>query len=94
MLFFSLRFICFSRIFFLLLYQTNNGNAIILTKGIKVYNRLLEKVVEYVNKGWKTDYKVEDVVGMDINSTFIFVHFNKEDYTKDAYPIAVEMKLK
>ena len=77
-----------------LLYQTNNGNAIILTKGIKVYNRLLEKVVEYVNKGWKTDYKVEDVVGMEINSTFIFVHFNKEDYTKDAYPIAVEMKLK
>ena len=66
----------------------------ILTKGIKVYNRLLEKVVECVKNGWKTDYKVEDVVGMEINSTFIFVHFNKEDYTKDAYPIAVEMKLK
>ena len=91
---FSLRFICFSRIFFLPLYQTNNENAMILEKGIKVYNRLLEKVVECVNNGWKTDYKVEDVVGMDINSTFIFVHFNKEDYTKDAYPIAVEMKLK
>ena len=51
-------------------------------------------MVEYVNNGWKTDYKVEDVVGMEINSTFIFVHFNKEDYTKDAYPIAVEMKRK
>ena len=38
----------------------------ILTKGIKVYNRLLEKVVECVNNGWKTNYKVEDVVGMEI----------------------------
>ena len=66
----------------------------ILTKGIKVYNRLLEKAVECVNNGWKTNYKVEDVVGMDINSTFIFVHFNKEDCTEDSYPIAVEMKLK
>ena len=66
----------------------------ILTKGIKVYNRLLEKAVECVNNGWKTDYKVEDVVGMDINSTFIFVHFKKEDYKEDLYPIAVEMKLK
>ena len=66
----------------------------ILTKGIKVYNRLLEKAVECVNNGWKTDYKVEDVVGMDINSTFIFVHFKKEDYKEDSYPIAVERKLK
>lgn len=66
----------------------------ILTKGIKVYNRLLEKAVECVNNGWKTDYKVEDVVGMDINSTFIFVHFKKEDYKEDSYPIAVEMNLK
>ena len=62
----------------------------ILTKGIKVYNRLLEKAVECVNNGWKTNYKVEDVVGMDINSTFIFVHFNNED----SYPISIEMKLK
>ena len=93
MLFFVAVYLFFSD-FFLLLYQTNNGNAMILEKGIKVYNRLLEKVVECVNNGWKTDYKVEDVVGMEINSTFIFVHFNKEDYTKDAYPIAVEMKLK
>ena len=80
--------------FFLTFVPNNNGNAMILTKGIKVYNRLLEKAVECVNNGWKTDYKVEDVVGMDINSTFIFVHFKKEDYKEDSYPIAVEMKLK
>ena len=80
--------------FFLTFVPNNNGNVMILTKGIKVYNRLLEKAVECVNNGWKTDYKVEDVVGMDINSTFIFVHFKKEDYKEDSYPIAVEMKLK
>ena len=65
-----------------------------LEKGIKVYGRLLEKLVEYVNNGWQTTYTVEDVVGIEIETTFIFVHFNKEDYTKDAYPISIEIILK
>lgn len=65
-----------------------------LKNGIKVYGRLLEKLVEYVNNGWKTTYTAEDVVGVEIDTTFIFVHFNKEDYTKDAYPISIEIILK
>ena len=39
-------------------------------------------------------YKVEDVAGIEISDTFMFVHFNKEDYTKDAYPITIELKFK
>lgn len=65
-----------------------------LEKGTKVYGRLLKKLVEYVNNGWQTNYTAEDVVGVEIDTTFIFVHFNKEDYTKDAYPISIEIILK
>lgn len=65
-----------------------------LEKGIKIYDRLLKKLVEYVNKGWNMKYHREDVVGIEIDTTFIFVHFNKEDYTKDAYPISIEIVLK
>lgn len=65
-----------------------------LEKGTKVYDRLLEKLVEYVNNGWQTTYKTEDVVGVEIDTTFIFVHFNKEEYTKEAYPISIEIVLK
>lgn len=65
-----------------------------LEKGTKVYGKLLKKLVEYVNNGWGTTYTAEDVVGVEIDTTFIFVHFNKEDYTKDAYPISIEIILK
>jgi hypothetical protein len=65
-----------------------------LEKGIKIYHKLLKKLVEYVNKGWDMKYRLEDVVGIEIDTTFIFVHFNKEDYTKDAYPIGIEIILK
>ena len=65
-----------------------------LEKGIKIYGRLLKKLVEYVNKGWDMKYRIEDVVGIEIDTTFIFVHFNKEDYAKDAYPISIEIILK
>ncbi len=64
-----------------------------LEKGIKVYGRLLKRLVEYVNNGWQTTYTAEDIVGLEIDTTFIFVHFNKEDYTKDAYPISIEIIL-
>ena len=66
----------------------------VLETGIRVYDKLLKKLVEYVNKGWDMKYRREDVVGIDISTTFIFVHFNKEDYTKDAYPIPIEIILK
>lgn len=65
-----------------------------LENGIKVYNRLLNKCVEYVNKGWDMNYTTEDIVGIEISTTFMFVHFNKEDYTKDAYPIGIEIIFK
>ena len=64
----------------------------ILESGIKVYNTLLKKCVEYVNKGWGTAYGVEDVVGIEFGTTFLFVHFNKEDYSKEAYPITISLK--
>lgn len=63
----------------------------ITSGGIKIYNNLLKKCVEYVNKGWHMKYNLEDVVGIEIETTYIFIHFNKEDYTKDAYPIKVEI---
>lgn len=63
----------------------------ITSGGIKIYNNLLKKCVEYVNKGWHMRYCLEDVVGIEIDTTYIFIHFNKEDYTKDAYPIKVEI---
>ena len=66
----------------------------ILENGIKIYNRLIKKCVEYVNKGWDMRYCREDVVGIEIDTTFIFVHFNNEDYTKDAYPIPIEIIFK
>ena len=59
----------------------------ILENGMKVYNALIERCVNYVNKGWCMSYKPTDLVGLEIDNTFIFAHFNKEDYTKDAYPI-------
>lgn len=66
----------------------------VLEKGIKVYGDILKRCVEYVNNGWQLSYKVEDIVGIELGNTFMFVHFNKEDYTKDAYPISTELIFK
>lgn len=66
----------------------------VLENGIRVYGRLLKKCVEYVNGGWDMNYTIEDIVGIEFDTTFIFVHFNKEDYTKDAYPISIELIFK
>lgn len=66
----------------------------ILENGIKIYDNLLQKCVEYVNGGWDKSYKVEDIAGIELGLTFMFVHFNKEDYTKDAYPIKIELIFK
>lgn len=66
----------------------------VLEKGIKIYETFLTRCVNYVNAGWKTSYKVEDVVGVELGNTFLFVHFNETDYTKDAYPISIEVTFK
>ncbi len=66
----------------------------VLENGIKVYDRLLKKCVDYVNAGWNMNYTTKDIVGIEIDTTFMFVHFNKEDYTKDAYPISIEIIFK
>lgn len=66
----------------------------ILETGNKVYDNLLRRCVKYVNEGWDMSYKVEDVAGIEISDTFMFVHFDKEDYSKDAYPITIEIIFK
>ena len=58
-----------------------------LEKNITIYENMLKDFVEYVNKGWDKNYTVEDVVGVEWGRTFLFVHFNKEDFTADAYPV-------
>ena len=65
-----------------------------LENGIIVYDGLIKKCVEYVNKGWHMEYHLKDVIGIEINTTFILVHFNKKDYSKDAYPISIEILFK
>lgn len=65
-----------------------------LEKGIKIYKTFLKRCVKYVNAGWEKSYKVKDVVGVELDNTFLFVHFNKTDYTKDAYPIGIEITFK
>ena len=66
----------------------------ILETGIKVYDNLLKRCVDYVNAGWQTNYQIKDIVGIEFGDTFMFVHFNKEDYTKDAYPITISLIFK
>ena len=66
----------------------------ILGNGTFIYDSILKKCVKYVNDGWKMSYKVEDVVGFELGETYAFIHFNKDDYTKDAYPIALEINFK
>ena len=58
-----------------------------LEKNITIYGNMLQDLVDYVNNGWEKNYKVSDVVGVEWGRTYLFVHFNKEDFTKDAYPV-------
>ena len=59
----------------------------ILEQGIKIYQPLLIKALEYVNKGWLVSYKLEDIVGLDINTTYMFLHFQ----SGEAYPIRINI---
>lgn len=59
----------------------------VLEKNITIHESMLKDFVEYVNKGWEKNYTVKDIVGVEWGKTYLFVHFNKEDFTKDAYPI-------
>ena len=65
-----------------------------LEKGNKIYQSFLQRCVDYINSGWDLHYTVKDVVGIELDNTFVFVHFNKEDYTKDAYPITINIEFK
>lgn len=65
-----------------------------LEHGIKVYGSFLEKCVNYVNNGWDKNYTTSDVAGIELGDTFLFVHFDKEDYTKEAYPITIKVMFK
>lgn len=58
-----------------------------LEKNITIHESMLEDFVEYVNKGWEKHYTVEDVVSVELGRGYLFVHFNKEDFTEDAYPV-------
>lgn len=64
-----------------------------LEKNITIYEDMLKDFVEYVNGGWDKHYRVEDVVGIEWANKFLFVHFNKEDFTKEAYPIKFTLTL-
>lgn len=66
----------------------------VLDKGVKIYSNILERCVNYVNNGWGTNYSVKDVVGLELGNSFLFVHFDEKDYTKEAYPISIEITFK
>lgn len=60
----------------------------ILEQGIKIYQPLLEKALDYVNKGWRMSYELKDIVGLEMNTTYIFLHFSGET---EAYPIRISV---
>ena len=55
-----------------------------LKSNIEIHEKLLNKFVEYVNDQWGEQYKVSDIVGVDWETTFLFVHFKQIGH---AYPI-------
>lgn len=58
-----------------------------LQNNITIYQDVLQELVDCVNKGWSMNYTIKDVVGVELGKKFLFVHFNGNDFTKDAYPI-------
>ena len=65
-----------------------------LKDNITIFEPLLEKALEYVNKGWHMSYKLEDIAGVEMSNTYIFLHLDKEDFSKEAYPIPIEINFK
>lgn len=63
-----------------------------LEKNITIHESMLKDFVEYINKGWKKNYTIKDIVGVECGRTYFFVHFNKEDFTEDAYPVRFNLK--
>ena len=55
-----------------------------LKSNIEIHEKLLNKFVEYVNDQWDMNYTTEDIVGVDWETTFLFVHFKQRGH---AYPI-------
>lgn len=66
----------------------------VLEQGVKVYQSLLEQTLDYVNKNWRMSYKLEDIAGLEIGLHYMFLHFDKENYSKKAYPINLDIILK
>lgn len=58
-----------------------------LQKNITIYGDVLQELVDYVNKCWRTNYTIQDVVGFELGKGFMFMHFNSEDFSAEAYPI-------
>ena len=52
----------------------------VLKENITFYDDLLQEFVDYVNNGWKKNYTIQDVVGIELGKKFLFVHFNKKAY--------------
>ena len=63
-----------------------------LEKNITIHESMLKDFVEYVNKGWGKHYAVKDVAGVEWGRTHLFVHFNKENFTEDAYPVRFNLE--
>ena len=60
----------------------------VLTQNVTIRHSLLEKCLNYINSGWKVDYKLEDITGFDIGTNYIFLHIDK-----DMYPIRINLLL-
>lgn len=64
-----------------------------LQKNITIYKDILQELVDYVNNGWKTNYTIKDVAGFELGKGFMFVHFNSDDFSAEAYPINFTLTL-
>ena len=65
----------------------------VLKKNITIYDDLLQEFVDYINNGWKMNYTIQDVVGIELGKKFLFVHFNENDFSKEAYPVDFTFKI-
>jgi hypothetical protein len=65
----------------------------VLKENITIYNDLLQEFVDYVNNGWEKNYTIQDIVGIELGKKFLFVHFNKNDFSKEAYPVNFTLSL-
>lgn len=65
----------------------------VLKENITFYEDLLQEFVDYVNNGWEKNYTIQDIVGIELGKKFLFVHFNKNDFSKEVYPVNFTLSL-